>query len=387
MVRATSLVTVCVLAGSAASLRAQQAAPAASDTCIAEAREVRHSSHSSNNGRHEIEWRVDGCEVTIRFDGRPRFTEDFRSLASLAPGDRFDVDEESSRGRRSVEIRPQGSSLSFRYSVNGQRRDFDSEGRRWLDSVIRQLFVRTAYAAKERVTWLLVESGEDGVLAEIERMPTTYPQHAYMMALLEQSTPTAGAIDRMLRRVHEWSSDYYKAGLLTRIARRGSLEPGVWERLWSVAGTIDSDYYATGVVRAYLDGGGPLNVEQFEQVLRRIESDYYRAGMVDVGRRLTGRYGPLVLTAARATKSPYYRTQILTTYLREARPDSASMIDVIRLAGELDSDYYRAQLLRQVARHDPLDQAARDAYRQVAEAIGSRYYRQQALAAIERRSR
>jgi hypothetical protein len=126
-----------------------------------------------------------------------------------------------------------------------------------------------------------------------------------------------------------------------------------------------------------------MKVEQFERVLQRVESDYYRAGLVDVaGGRLGAQYGPLVLAAARETRSPYYRTEILSRYLRNASPDNQALVDVIRLAGELDSDYYRAQLLRQVARRGQLVGMAREAYVGVAEAIGSRYYRQQALAAI-----
>jgi hypothetical protein len=382
MLSPISLIAAGTLAG-AASIAAQQTAPVASETCIAGARKVSHSSHSSRNSRHEIEWRVDGCEVVIRFDGQPRFTDDFRSLESLSSGDRFDVHEESGRVTRSVEVRPRSGSLEFRYAVNGERRDFDAEGRRWFDSVIRQFFLRTAYASKERVAWLARNGGADRVLAEIEQMPTTYPQHAYMVALVDEVAPTRGTIDRMLQRVREWSSDYYKAGLLTHIVTRGTLDAPGWAAIWGVAETIDSDYYTSRVVRASMDAGAPMKVEQFERVLQRVESDYYRAGLVDVaGGRLGGQYGPLVLAAARETRSPYYRTEILSRYLRNASPDNQALVDVIRLAGELDSDYYRAQLLRQVARRGQLVGMAREAYVGVAEAIGSRYYRQQALAAI-----
>ena len=85
-------------------------------------------------------------------------------------------------------------------------------------------------------------------------------------------------------------------------------------------------------------------------MLGKIRSDYYRAGIVDVGERKVGSdYAPIVLTAARQTRSAYYRSQILTRYLQNSNPDNAALVDVIKLAGELGSDYYRSEVLQQVA--------------------------------------
>ena len=378
-----------VLAMSAtAFLQATQPISSTSDTCIAGVRQVSRSNFSSRNDRHEVEWRADGCDVTIKFDGEPRFSDDFKTLVSLAARDRFDVDERTARVNRAVEIRAGASGLDYRYTVNGQQRPFDAEGRRWLDAVIHEFFLRTAYRSKERVAYLFRNGGANRVLDEIDQMPTTYPQHAYMTALIDQAPPSTGTVDRMLQRARGWSSDYYKSGLLTRLVEARTPESGMWEALWAVALTIDSDYYSSSVVRAYIQAGAPLSAAQFEEVLRKIDSDYYRAGLVDVGEKKVGNdFGPIALTAARQTKSAYYRSQILTNYLEHGNPDAASLVDVIKLAGELDSDYYCSQVLQHVASRRRLEGAARDAYVTAAESIGSRHYRQRALAAIERDSR
>jgi hypothetical protein len=367
---------------------AVQPTSSTSDTCIRSVTQVSHSNFSSRNDRHHVEWRADDCEVTIRFEGEPRFSDDFRTLESLAGRERFDVDERSGRMNRAVEIRPGASGLDYRYTVNGQARQFDDEGRRWLAAVIDEFFLRTAYRSKERVAYLFKNGGANRVLDEIERMPTTYPQHAYMIALLEQAPPSTATVDRMLQRARSWSSDYYKAGLLNRLVDARTPESGLWEPLWTVARTIDSDYYSSSVVRAFIQAGAPLSAAQFQEVLRKIDSDYYRAGLVDVGEKKVGNdFGPIALAAARQTKSAYYRSQILTRYLEHGNPDAAALVDVIKLAGELDSDYYRSQVLQQVASRRRLEGAARDAYVSAAESIGSRHYRQRALAAIERDSR
>jgi hypothetical protein len=382
------LITVLAMLATAF-LPATQPPSAASDTCIAGVKQVSRSNFSSRNDRHEVEWRAEGCDVTIKFDGEPRFSDDFKTLVSLAARDRFDVDERNPRVNRAVEIRAGASGLDYRYSVNGQQRPFDAEGRRWLDAVIHEFFVRTAYRSKERVAYLFTNGGANRVLDEIDQMPTTYPQHAYMTALIDQAPPSAATVGRMLQRARGWSSDYYKSGLLTRLVEAARLpESGMWDALWAVALTIDSDYYSSSVVRAYIQAKAPLNAAQFEEVLRKIDSDYYRAGLVDVGEKKVGNdFGPIALAAARQTKSAYYRSQILTNYLQHANPDPALLVDVIKLAGELDSDYYCSQVLQHVASQRRLEGAARDAYVTAAEAIGSRHYRQRALAAIERDSR
>ena len=216
MTRLMSLVAAFALVASAATA-ARQATSTPSDTCIAGVKDVSRSSYTSRNERHEVEWRADSCEVAIRFEGEPRFTEDFRTLQSLGVSRIF-------RRRREQFARTAGARDSLanwcarlQYTVNGQRRDFDAEGRQWLDTVIREFFRRTAYASKERVAWLFRNGGADRVLGEIDQMPSTYPQHAYMSALIDQAAPTRATLDRMLQRARGWSSDYYKSGLLERI--------------------------------------------------------------------------------------------------------------------------------------------------------------------------
>ena len=66
---------------------AVQPTSSTSDTCIRSVTQVSHSNFSSRNDRHHVEWRADDCEVTIRFEGEPRFSDDFRTLESLAEVD------------------------------------------------------------------------------------------------------------------------------------------------------------------------------------------------------------------------------------------------------------------------------------------------------------
>jgi hypothetical protein len=279
MNRIAMLAFVCSLFSSSPLVASQAAGGAGPETCIASQRNLRESSSSTRNERHVIEWRADGCEVTIRFEGQPRFTADFTEIASLDGQGVFEI-EEDGRVDRQLEIRTTRGALEFEYTVDRVRRSFDADGKAWLTSVLQQLFRRTAYASQERVAWLLRRSGPDGVLAEIAQMPSAYPQHAYMIELLNQADPGRDVLTRMLKAAAAWDSDYYKAGLLESFSKRGEGDTELSKAAWAVVRSLGSDYYAAQATAALLKAGAPVTREDLGPILADLDSDYYRMQVV-----------------------------------------------------------------------------------------------------------
>lgn len=381
MNRVATLAFACSLFASSPVAAGQAAASAGAETCIASLRNLRENSSSTRNDRHVIEWRADGCEVTIRFEGRPRFTADFTEIASLDGQGVFEI-EEDGRIDRQLEIRTTRGALEFAYTVDRARRSFDADGKTWLTSVLQQLFRRTAYASKERVAWLLRRSGPDGVLAEIAQMPSAYPQHAYMIELLNQADPGRDVLTRMLKAAAAWDSDYYKAGLLESFSQRGGRDAELSKAAWAVVRSLGSDYYAAQATAALLKAGAPVTRDDLARILADLDSDYYRLTVVKAALGQREDMTELVLAAARETSSSYYRSEILTWLLEEGRPEGPALISVIRLSSELESDHYRARVLTHIARGRTLEGAVREAYVRAAEGIASQHYRRQALDAL-----
>lgn len=363
------------------------AAQQRAETCIAAARNLRDDQHLVINGRHEVRWRADGCEVDIRIRGDLRFTDDFRGIADLSGGS-VRIREEG-RVERDLRIEPGRSGApSYDYRVDRTRREMDAEGRAWLESVLLQLFRRTGYAAAERVPYLLRTAGAEGVLAELERTESTSLQRRMIIALLD--TPGAGQdlVSRALGLARSWSSDHAKAELVKSLAERTGGDARARREAWSLARSLDSDHYATETARRLLRGNAPASeVQAALAVVGTLDSDHYRNELLRALADEPALRGPLLevyLQEAARIDSDHYRAEALTTLLKRAPLGAADLVRLIRATSEIDSSHYRTQVLRGVASERKLEGAVREAYLEAAESIESGHYRAEALRVLVR---
>lgn len=354
-------------------------------TCISLARKLSRSVYLSNDGRHQAEWRAEGCEVEVRFEGRLRFDEGFTALVGLERRGRFEVKEEGPVDRE-LEVRQEDEGLRYTYEVEGRRHDFDAEGRAWLESVLLQFFRRTGHAAQERAAWLLRRSGPEGVLAELEQMEGSHAQQAYLDALLRDDVEPRVLV-RVLRMARAWESDHAKAGALEAMAPRLRGEPAARREAWAVARTLESDHSAAGSATRLLDAGR-LQAEELGAalaVVERMESDHYRAAVLKALAEQPALKGAQVqhyLREAVRIGSDHYRAEVLEALTDREALEGAETVEVIRAASRIGSDHYRARVLVELAQRYALDGAAREAYRRAANDIGSDHYRKEALAAL-----
>jgi len=388
MLRPSVVVVLLVLPLAARCADAQ--APASAQSCTVGARKLSTNSTISNDEDHRFEWRSSGCEVKVRFSGKLRFTEDFRTIAGLERDRGFRAIE-SGPVDRSVEIRPgDDGALRYRYEVDGRERAFDAEGQAWLESVVLQLFRRSGYAANERVQWMLRTGGAEAVFAEMTKMDSDYGRNAYSVALLSQSSADPALQARVLASAAAWSSDYYKAELLDALTE-GSRDARVAEAGWKLVRTLDSDYYATKGIQRLFSLGEPnaAQVEVAIAALDGVESDYYRAELLkSISRRapLEGRTVPLYLKAAERTESDYYRAEMLAALVDRGPLAKEQLLAAIRATSTMKSDYYRSQSLVRIARTHELEGDTFDAYMAAADAIKSSHYHSEAVRAARRRS-
>ena len=397
MLRPSVLVAVLVLPLAAQCADAQSPASSPAETCIARATSVSHNTirtgrkttHEdgvSRSDETDIEWRASGCEVKIRIRGTPRFTDDWRGIASLDRDGSFRVNEDG-RVERELEIRPgEGGALRISYEVEGREQPLDAQGQAWLESVLLQLFRRSAYAADERVQSMVRAGGADAVLAEIALMHEDYPRHAYSVALLKHSPSDAALQARVLESATRWSSDYYKSELLEALTGRTG-DARVVRAGWNVARTLDSDYYATKGIQRLLALGAP-DASQAEVALAaidRIDSDYYRAELLKTVARqpsLEGKLVPLYVRAVERTESDYYRAEMLSALVARSPLTDEQLLAAIRATSTIKSDYYRSESLARIARKHELKGAALEAYLASTDAIGSDHYRGAAIRAV-----
>ena len=342
----------------------------------------------TRNDDHTIEWRTRDCELRIRFTGDLRFTEDFRTIAGLARGTTLRVIESGPVDRELTIRDGANGALSYAFEVEGRDQPWNADGEAWLESVVLQLFRRSGYGADDRSQYILRRHGPDGVFAEMEQMDGDYPRHVYSAALLRHSGSDPALQVRVLESATGWSSDYYKSELLDALTGRSS-DARVLGAGWKLAGSLESDYYATKGIQRLLSTGEPgaAGAEVALAALDGIKSDYYRAELLKTISRdvpLEGRVVPLYLTAAERTTSDYYRAEMLGALVDRSPLSKEHLLAAIRATKTMKSDYYQSQVLSRIARKHDLSGDALEAYMDASDAIGSSHYRGEALSSLRR---
>src|SRR5581483_9363460 len=166
---------------------------------------------------HHVDDHVD-LQVTIR--GRVEFADDYSDVTAISPANgELRISERRGGVTRKFEATQSADGIKRTYSVNGETRALDAEGRAWLTKILNDTVRRGGYDAPTRVTRLLQRGGPAGVLAEISQLEGDYTKRVYFNELLKQGNLDAETAQRALQQAaREMSSDYEKTEILIRMA-------------------------------------------------------------------------------------------------------------------------------------------------------------------------
>ncbi len=86
------------------------------------------------------EWSDDGERLAVRSSGRVELDESSGTIRSISQGGFFAMEEEQDGRRRALRIRPDGrGGLEHDYRVDGERRPYEPEGRRFLEQGLERM--------------------------------------------------------------------------------------------------------------------------------------------------------------------------------------------------------------------------------------------------------
>ena len=321
------------------------------------------SSHINvdDGGRKEmrVSWKSERCSVSIEIEGDVTLAPDLTDIVSLASGAYVEITERSGQSVRRLEMRNRGGQVERKYTVDGDARAWDAEGRRWLASLLVDLERRTGSFAKQRVAQLHASGGASAVLAEIDRLSADYARRRYLTELF--------ALD-------------------------GSMDDATLARaIGQAAGDIDSDYELRVVLAEAAEARqfGAASTTAFANAVRSLGSDYERRVAVT---SLLGR-GALptsalrtVLSAAKGMSSSYEMRVILTSLAKQRALDAEAIGLYADAVASMTSDYERRVALVAVLDRD-LDDRSLAALIRATREMRSDYERRVALtAAVKNRA-
>jgi beta-lactamase regulating signal transducer with metallopeptidase domain len=356
------------------------------------------SIHTNSDDAREI-WQVKysrrDCSLELRAEGKFTLRPDLSDLQSLSREGFFRVEEREGRNSRRVEIRTASNGgLEHSYWVNGDRRPFDEDGRRWLAATLLSVERRTAFAADTRVPQLYRSGGLRLVLSEIALMPSAYAKSKYYGSLLEmEGTLDANTLSQVVQRVvvDMRSSDYYMAEVLGKLSSQRAMNESTWRTFAEAAGRMGSDYYKAQVLKKVLNSGRLSNETVavllrsgagiksdyylsdvlksvaakypvtdatrsiYAEALGKIESDYYRASLLksmQSSDAWDARTSSFVLASVSDMKSDYYKSQSLISLVQQKHvPNWNAFFGAV---GTMESEHYRRETLNAALNHDPL---------------------------------
>lgn len=349
--------------------------------------EVESHLHSRSDETTRIELTYGECSTEVRIEGDIEFTEDFRQIASMPRGSmlRFDVQRPGARHRLEIEPDRRGEP-TYDWRLDGDRRDFDADGHRWLELALVDLFRSSGYKAEERTAWILSQEGPEGVFNEVEAMLSDHAQSRYLTELLRTRDLRQSDVARAIAVASaEVDSDHALGEVLKNAATQRAFGPATLDAFIEATGSIESDHTQAGVLEIALRRDD-LSQRQLETLLgyasAGIESDHQMAQLL-MG--MTNRYSldasvrPAFLRAARTIGSDHNRAEVYGVVLNESALDASELAEILDAASDIQSDHNLAQLLLAATRHDLGNAQLRSAFLRAATSIESDHSRANVL--------
>lgn len=269
---------------------------------------------SASTWKHKLT--EDGHELEITLRKQVEFSDDFTEIVRVSEGGYFEVRERSGGTVRWFEATPDGQGgVRRRYTLNGERREFDGEARAWLTKVLVAA-VRNGLYAQETAARLLRERGAGAVLDEAANLTSDYARSIFYAAVFEQRNLDTRTLTRALRLAQQLTSDYERSKLLVTASKFDLGDDGVRSAFFAAFGRMESDYERDRVLQSAAEEhkGSAEVLLRVVAAARGISSDYYKANVLVKVAGLSAAGGAVraaLLDAAQGISSDYYRQQVL----------------------------------------------------------------------------
>jgi hypothetical protein len=287
-------------------------------TLTATAQNERNSTSRWNHSDGSTE-----LSVTMRND--VRFNHDYTDVSSINGDGSFEVKERRGSFTRQLKIVPGADGQLVRtYTVNGETRALDAEGKDWLAKILNEA-IRKGFDARARAIQIIRQRGATALLNEIPQLAGDYTKRVYLEEAVKSGNLDAGALQEVLKQTgRDISSDYEKATLLINTVSKAATNRKTLDAYFSAVETIKSDYEHGRVLKAVLK----VNAENKEIL-------------------------PLSVASAAKINSDYEKANVLIQVARVKVQDESTRSALLNAVKTITSDYERGRVLNAVYLNEP----------------------------------
>jgi len=324
----------------------------------------------------------DGRKIEVRVENKVEFNDDYSDVSNI-PGD-GSLKIIDSRGPRTFRLqvtRGAAGELKREYSVDGQTREFDNEGRQWLRTVLLQAVREGGLDARNRVQRILKQRGARGLVEELTYIKGDYVRHIYFEAFLQVPGLSNDDLKSAIRKASQTiDSDYERARLLSQVARVFVSKDELVPEFFAALDRLSSDYERRRTLSDLLKKEQPTKsaLSAMANSARLLSSDYEKAVfLIQAADRYHAddRLRADWFNALGSINSDYEHRRVLSSLLRVTNLNANALVDAMQSASRIQSDYEKASFLIEAINHYQPEARLRTALINVAKTINSDYER------------
>lgn len=327
-------------------------------------------------------WSDDGKKIEVKVHNKVEFNEDYTDVSAIPSDGSLKIyDNRTSDSVRLTVTRGANGALERDYTVNGERRAFDSRAQSWLGETLLLAARQGGLDAQTRVRRILARRGAHGLIEEIAQIRGDYPRRIYFDELLKvENLRDEDRRTALHDAAQSITSDYERSQLLQHVANvylsKNDLVPTFFEALSHVS----SDYERHRVLSAALKRTDLSNdaLIAIAHSAASLGSDYEKASfLIESSSRYLNdaRLRAAFFDALRGVGSDYEHHRVLSGLLKSSTLSRDALVDVAASAARIGSDYEKATFLVEAASRYQADEQLRAAFLAAMRSIGNDHER------------
>jgi hypothetical protein len=210
-------------------------------------------------------------EFEVKYKGKILVTDDDKDIKSITPGGYLKIKRSSFGSNRSLLIESdRNGNLSRKYYEGNKEKNFNQEGRAWLEDILVSVIRKTGIGGKERVMRIYQNHGVDGVIDEMEEMDGssqsfeinfgfyksvnstgTNARYMYIKALIDNAELSRGELKDVLDALEDIPSNSTKGSMLREILSKYELDDDLMEDFLYTTSTLSYNTERGNTLRAF----------------------------------------------------------------------------------------------------------------------------------------
>ena len=226
----------------------------------------------------------------VKYKGKIVVTSNDKDILSISPGGFFTVTKSSFGNKRKIHISADNRGrLNKEYYEGKSKKDFDKNGKEWLEDVLPEIILHTGISAEERINRLAKKSFSE-VLSELDKLDdigyynksnlnfvfyrskTEYSRNVfylYLKIITDKHKMTNNELYNFLKYVKKINSNSTKGNILRDLLAKYSLNADLMNVFLITTSSMDSNTERGATLRAFMKKYKITenNYEQFFKVI------------------------------------------------------------------------------------------------------------------------